>query len=419
MNMKQTYHLYKPILLLLVHFFLFQSCEQDEPAEKVSGEAFLKFYGNSFLDEGLDVKQTDDGGYLLFGTMTVEGKGKDMCLIKTDKTGNQLWIKNYGGPYDDEGDSFEILADGNIMMAGTYSDSAGYTDFYILKSNFNGNKQWSNVDEDRYAAWKEATGGNAVKTGNGLVSIGDEGFVFVGTTTAANAGNGNPEGMKDVLMVRTDQAGQVVWTQAHGGARDDISADIKANDDGFVIIGSSLSFSEPGQDKWNMFIVETNQNGIQQDKLTYGGLEDDFGEYVEVLQNGYIAAGSTRSNTNGGLDVFLVNTARNIHEINWQKNYGGPANDAGHSLVLNNQGLFIVTGYTESYGQGNADILFYEIDDTGNQIDMRTFGGEGSERGNKIIMTHDEGYVICGSSLFSENSMLTLLKIRKNAELDL
>jgi hypothetical protein len=58
---------------------------------------FAKTYGGTNWDLAYSVQQTSDGGYIVAGNTYSFGAGaNDFFLIKTDANGNVQWAKTYG-----------------------------------------------------------------------------------------------------------------------------------------------------------------------------------------------------------------------------------------------------------------------------------------------------------------------------------
>ncbi|MGD0954719.1 MAG: hypothetical protein ABR985_20430 [Methanotrichaceae archaeon] len=80
------------------------------------------------------MQQTDDGGFIIAGSMNSPLKGKDAMLIKTDPSGNEQWIMPLGGPGENIGTSVAETTDGGYVMAGiTNSFGAGAEDAWLVK----------------------------------------------------------------------------------------------------------------------------------------------------------------------------------------------------------------------------------------------------------------------------------------------
>jgi len=97
--------------------------------------------GRSYFTEGRAGRQVNDGGYIIVGGCqdTITGN-IDVYLAKTDANGDTLWTRTFGGPGYDDGSSVRQTADGGYIVCGqTSSFGAGGSDFYLIKTDENGN----------------------------------------------------------------------------------------------------------------------------------------------------------------------------------------------------------------------------------------------------------------------------------------
>jgi hypothetical protein len=92
-------------------------------------------------DEGSALASTNDGGFLLAGSMTtttVRGSGgKDIWIIRVDSFGKVLWNKIIGGIGDETVATVRQTPDGGFLICGTLN-LAGLSSIYLLKTNRNG-----------------------------------------------------------------------------------------------------------------------------------------------------------------------------------------------------------------------------------------------------------------------------------------
>lgn len=105
-------------------------------------EMWSKTFGESTMDEkAYSGTETTDGGYILAGTKSNNDTDRDMYVVKTDASGNEMWSKTFGGNSDDRAFSIKGTSDGGYILAGyTYSFGAGHSDMYLVKINSKGNR---------------------------------------------------------------------------------------------------------------------------------------------------------------------------------------------------------------------------------------------------------------------------------------
>ncbi len=98
------------------------------------------------LYEPHEVIRCLDDGYIIVGSMM--NTSWDIFLLKTDSIGNVYWAKAYGGSGWDEGHSVRQTSNLDYIIVG-YSNSFGNaSDGYAIKTDYNGNLQWSNIYGD-------------------------------------------------------------------------------------------------------------------------------------------------------------------------------------------------------------------------------------------------------------------------------
>ena len=163
----KTKILLKQSVLFLLQLFLFTAL----PAQTPPTKQWDKTFGGSNNDDLSSLQQTSDGGYILggysasgiSGDKTEASRGNnDYWIVKTDANGNKQWDKTFGGSSDDQLYSFQQTTDGGYISGGRSTSgisgdkteaSKGSYDYWIVKTDANGNKQWdktfggSNVDE--------------------------------------------------------------------------------------------------------------------------------------------------------------------------------------------------------------------------------------------------------------------------------
>jgi hypothetical protein len=112
---------------------------------ETGGELWNKTFGGVEYDTGEDVIQTNDGGFAIAGGITPYGsEWRDVCLIKTDKNGTEVWSNLYGGDDLDWGRSLIQTVNGDYLVAGiTHSFSPKGFNGWVVKADENGNEVWN------------------------------------------------------------------------------------------------------------------------------------------------------------------------------------------------------------------------------------------------------------------------------------
>ncbi|MFZ5516935.1 MAG: LamG-like jellyroll fold domain-containing protein [Candidatus Zhuqueibacterota bacterium] len=92
-------------------------------------------YGERFYDYANSIEQTTDGGFLICGAQKDnQTEDKNMSVIKTDSSGNEIWRKTFGGDGADWASDFCQTSDGCYVIVGhTKSFGAGNFDVFLIK----------------------------------------------------------------------------------------------------------------------------------------------------------------------------------------------------------------------------------------------------------------------------------------------
>ena len=125
------------------------------------------------------ILKTSDGGYIFAGhTESYSSREYDYWLVKVDENGNGEWNKTFGGADYEEAYSVQQTSDDGYIIAGkTKSFGEGGDDFWLVKTDEEGNREWSKTLGD----FREDVANSVQQTSDG-------GYIVVGWTESQGAG---------------------------------------------------------------------------------------------------------------------------------------------------------------------------------------------------------------------------------------
>ncbi|UCB60953.1 MAG: hypothetical protein JSW72_02525 [Candidatus Bathyarchaeota archaeon] len=218
------------------------------------------------------VLETSDGGFAVAATRYPNPTYQSVWFFKTDENGTMLWNKTYGTTnHQDGGMGLVETPIGGYAIAG-YTDSygAGGRDFWLLKTNSTGDKEWD-----------KTYGGTDDDQAKSLVQTLSGGYAIAGYTESYGSGD------YDFWLIQTDSAGNMEWNQTYGGTnRDDPASVVQLLDGGYALAGNTYSYGAGIADGW--LIKTAVESGLAwtdstADTITlYRGESDSYWNYVRV-----------------------------------------------------------------------------------------------------------------------------------------
>lgn len=130
----------------------------------------------------------------------------------------------------------------------------------------------------------------------------------------------------------------------------------------------------------------------------YGGEEFDLiSSIVQANDSGYIAVGYTESRGNGKKDALILKLNENGDTL-WSKTYGGPNNDLVYSVVQTFEG-YIIAGRTKSFSINNYsyDGWCIKINNEGKLLWQKNLGGGTDDCISEVIPLSKEEFLLIGS----------------------
>ncbi len=268
------------------------------------------------------------GGYSdspISGDKTQKSRGgTDYWLVKISANGAKLWDKCYGGNLDELFGSFTQTRDGGFFLGGSSLSgksgdksqaSQGAADYWAVKTDKAGN-----------LLWEKAYGGSGQEEAFSVRRSHGDNLYLAGTSESNISGDKSQksQGGKDYWLIKLDEQGTKLWDRTFGGSQDDeLRASTYTEEGHYYLAGYSYSGasgdktqdSQGGSDYW---VVGVAANGEKIADQRYGGSgQDELRTLFQTNDGGLLLGGRSDSDVSGdrtqpsqgGTDYWLVKVA--------------------------------------------------------------------------------------------------------------
>lgn len=254
---------------------------------------WTKLFEEGGSEYGYTMHETSDGGFALVGSQCSLGPCNfNVFFVKADSNGDTLWTRVYGGDQNESGMDFIQTLDGGYAIGGyTASFGAGSKDFYLVKTDSNGDTLWT-----------KTYGGANDDEAESIRQTADGGYIMFGTTKSFGAGS------SDYYLIKTDSNGDTLWTRTYGGTGSDKGFTVQqTNDGGYILMGQSQSYAPTVS---AFYLIKTNSLGDTLWTKVFAAKEVAYGRYVEqTTDGGFVLCGTTFSMSNFNNDVAIIKLA--------------------------------------------------------------------------------------------------------------
>lgn len=312
-----------------------------------------KHYGTNLQEQANQIIQTIDGGYATVGfSAEFLDSYRSIYLLKTTSTGDASWSKQIGGQGHENGTSIVQNESGEYFIGGSSKyNSNGLFDFFLVKTDVNGD-----------TVWTKKYGGYLDDEANSMRQTSDGGFILGGYTESFGSG------LKDFYLLKTNSLGDTLWTKHYGDTLDEVINSVRqTSDGGYIMTGYSDSFGAAHQ---NMYVVKTDSAGDTMWTKTYSGDRSSGGkDIIQTSDGGYAITGSIiTASPPGGFDLYVVKIDESGN-LQWERDFkieplitSYTASD-GKSIIQTPDGGFAITG--SWFGSITKEMLLVKLNNTG------------------------------------------------------
>jgi uncharacterized protein YjdB len=214
------------------------------------------------IDQAFASQLTSDGGEIkVIFLSNSNTNDKDLLVTKLDAFGNEEWKKVFMDPkgsFTYKAIVKETIEGGFIILSTTTSGyfnyyNTGY-DYYLLKLNRNGEKEWEKTFTGTYH-----------DRGETIIQAKDGGYIIAGTKNWGDSGSGAPY----ILALKTNSTGQVEWEKLIQNTNPSTSwtkpSDIRETKTGYLIGGAIYvrsTSSTMESSEYRPYLIKLDTEGI-------------------------------------------------------------------------------------------------------------------------------------------------------------
>ena len=337
---------------------------------------WTRTYGGDWWDGANAIDATRDGGFIVagFNSSTPGTYDRKFYLLKIDAAGDTLWTKIFGTSTKNIATSVRETADDGFIMVGRTETSPYVNDVHLIRTDQDGNILW----DRRYDWYSDDRGHDVWQTSDG-------GFIVAGQTYVPTV----PFGSYDMLLMRTDASGNMLWWQTYAFDPDtggDYALAVQETDDGDFIVGGGTQSTV-----WDAILLRTDALGNLIWMKNYGLIQGVVNDVRQTADGGFILTGSADG------DALLMKTDADGNSL-WTRGFGGDSTDRGDSVKELSGGGYIVTGMTSGPSPPNAELYVIRTDANGDSLWTGVFGGTGDDRGHSVVQAHDGNLLVAGTT---------------------
>ncbi len=250
---------------------------------------------------------------------------------------------------------------------------------------------------------------DAWAVGEGLADVGrdiqldNDNTVVVGMRYSADR-------REDVLVLKRDASGQIVWAKAIGGPGRDIGEGVCVGADGAIYVAGFTTSAGHGAE--DVLVLKLSSSGELLWTSTFGGAEYDAAfDICPTRSGGAAVCGLTYSSGEGLSDLYVLKIGPEGQAV-WAKTYGGARVDRGDSILPLADGGYIVGGGTSSFGKGNVDMHIVRLDSTGREIWAAAYGRNVYDTASSVIPVRGGGFLVTGHGDYEGADLMALTVVR-------
>lgn len=375
------------------------------------------------------IKTSDQGSIIIGTSYSSDGDVSqnfglhDLWVVKMNNKGVIQWEKTFGGEGWDYANDIRQTNDGGYIICGITSSQngdfahrPGAFDIWVVKLSADGKLEW-----------QKFYGGSSYEHGEKIVEVDDSGYLIGGWAESVDGDVSGNHGSGDIWLVRIDKTGNILWQKCFGGGYLEICYSLeRTTDNGFIIGGTQAQTGSNiiVEADFEAIAIKIDAAGNEIWQKKYGGsYYEDIRKIIPVADGGYVFAGSTMSNDKDvsgnhpnsleshgyGFDEWVVKLD-NAGNIQWQRSLGGKWWELGYDII-EFQGKYMVAGHVNSNdgdvsgNHGGVDAWITSLDLDGTLLSQKCYGGSESEVFKSLVKIKEDAVMAGGTTISSDGDI--------------
>ena len=328
-------------------------------------------------------------------------------------------INTYGGSNEDIAHAIIKTYDGGFAVIGNTKSNDIDLNFRTTNDS---DVLFLKFKPDLELDYIKTYGGSDDDRGYDLVQLEDRGFILLGYSKSSDGDVSLNKGQHDNWVIRIDQKGKIIWEKSFGFSGHDHAYNIiSTKDGGFFFNGFLDVTASNGMGMTKKKMISSKKHGVGefwchkidkdgnlQWRKYFGGTNNDRSyDAIQTLEGDFIIVGTSESNdfeisnSKGSYDMWVIKLDNNGNLI-WEKSFGGKGYDGGNAVIENSYGNIMILGQTNSLDNditdplGSSDFFLVNMTKKGEILNIENLGTSNFDSGKSIMELDDGSHYLLG-----------------------
>ncbi|MFH0893730.1 MAG: SBBP repeat-containing protein [Bacteroidota bacterium] len=357
----------------------------------VNGQSELKVFTEWESTDGTqnffkrNVTKADVSGNVYVVGSTKNGSGNyDILLAKYNSSGVKQWIQQYAGAGngEDMGTGLYIDGSGNVYITGTVT-TATNVDVITIKYNSSGTQQWVSTYDGTGSTYD--SGADVVVDASGNVYV----------TGSSYNGSSNT----DVITIKYNSSGTQQWATRYDYTAHLNDAGVKVSYSSNIVLVSVVVQYNTTTYKYGVLQYNATTGAITAGRVSSSsttGIDQVNDMAIDASGNIYIAGATPVTGQGYNYDIIKLNSTLGI---DWERTYNGGSSldDIANGIVVDGSGNVYVTGYSTNSTEGkNIATIKYNSSGTQQWVEIYNDTLDGDDAGNSIVKDNAGDIIVTG-----------------------